>query len=251
MVLPLLVAMISIAAVAAGVVGGLLLSRRHADAVHRQVEADRDLAIAAAVESVLAERRATVEAVAAERDTTVQKVVETAISVADAKLGDRADASARELDLRSKGFATQVEGINGELHRLGQLVGSLQRERAHQHGQLVEQLQAAATTTQRLTETTQGLRQALASPKARGQWGERMAADVLRSVGLVEGVNYRQQTAIDGGSIPDFTFLLPDGLELNMDVKFPIDNYLRFLDTQGTAEADIARTAFARDVRNR
>ena len=52
---------------------------------------------------------------------------------------------------------------------------------------------------QDLTETTQSLREALSSTKARGQWGERMAEDVLRLAGFVEGVNYRKQHAIAGG----------------------------------------------------
>ena len=53
------------------------------------------------------------------------------------------------------------------------------------------------------------------------------------------------------GRFPDFTFLLPKGLELNMDVKFPIDNYLRFLDAGTDTERDSARHAFLRDVRGR
>ena len=39
-------------------------------------------------------------------------------------------------------------------------------------------------------------------PQARGQWGERMADDVLRLAGFVEGVNYRKQTAVAGGHDP-------------------------------------------------
>ena len=47
-----------------------------------------------------------------------------------------------------------------------------------------------------LTENTQQLREVLASPKARGQWGERMAEDVLRLAGFLEGVNYRKQATL-------------------------------------------------------
>jgi DNA recombination protein RmuC len=36
-----------------------------------------------------------------------------------------------------------------------------------------------------------------------------------------------------------------------MDVKFPIDNYVRHLDARADAERDSARQAFVRDVRNR
>jgi DNA recombination protein RmuC len=78
-----------------------------------------------------------------------------------------------------------------------------------------------------------------------------MADDVLRTAGMLEGVSYRKQRAIAGGTIPDFTFLLPRDIELHMDVKFPVDNYLRHLEATTEAERDATRSAFLRDVRNR
>src|SRR6478609_525101 len=49
-----------------------------------------------------------------------------------------------------------------------------------QHGELLTRLSEAGRQSQVLAETTHSLRMSLASPKARGQWGERMADDVLR-----------------------------------------------------------------------
>src|SRR5438445_18486 len=92
---------------------------------------------------------------------------------------------------------------------------------------------------------------ARASPKARGQWGERMADDVLRLAGFVEHVNYRKQRAAAEGGIPDFTFLLPRGLELHMDVKFPLDNYVRCVEAGSEVDRRRFRDAFLRDVRQR
>ncbi len=134
---------------------------------------------------------------------------------------------------------------------MSELVANLRAERAQQHGELVAGLAEHARHSAALASTTQQLREALASPKARGQWGERMADDVLRLAGLREGLNYRKQKALAGGTVPDVTFFMPRGLLLHMDVKFPIDNYLRFLGAGSDAEAATARTAFVRDVRNR
>ena len=75
-----------------------------------------------------------------------------------------------------------------------------------------------------------------------------MADDVLQLAGFVEGINYHKQRAIETG-IPDFTFLLPDGLSLHMDVKFPLDNYLRYLDAESDLDERRARDDFLRDVR--
>jgi len=146
----------------------------------------------------------------------------------------------------------QVGGMRDELARLNRLVEEVERERREHVGELTSQLQAAGRQTQVLAETTQSLREALSSTTARGQWGERMADDVLRLAGFVEGVNYRRHQPLAGaGGIPDYTFLLPQGLMLHMDVKFPLNNYLRVLDASSDVEREHVRKEFLKDVRLR
>jgi DNA recombination protein RmuC len=147
----------------------------------------------------------------------------------------------------------QVEkGLRVGLDRLGDAVAQLGRHHAAGTEGVKATLAAHAEATAALSRTTQGLHQALASPKARGQWGERMAEDVLRMAGFVEHVNYEKQTAVDGGrAMPDFTFPLPKGHTLYMDVKFPLSAYLRYLEARTDAERSAHREAFLRDVRAR
>ena len=79
-----------------------------------------------------------------------------------------------------------------------------------------------------------------------------MAEDVLRLAGFIENVNYLKQKTIEGvGSRPDFTFLLPKHLMLHMDVKFPLDNYIRFLEAGSDGEKAKFRSDFLRDTRAR
>jgi DNA recombination protein RmuC len=186
-----------------------------------------------------------------EREHTVTAAADMAARMAGEKLGDTMTSGSRQLDLRTTAFEKRVEGLTGQLERLGDVVAKLQQDTAQQHGQLVSGIQQVTTTGRLLAETTGQLREALASPKARGQWGERMCDDVLRQAGMVEGVTYRKQTAIAGGSIPDVTFLLPGGRVLHMDVKFPVDNYLRHLEASTEAEREASAKAFLRDVKNR
>jgi DNA recombination protein RmuC len=146
----------------------------------------------------------------------------------------------------------QVGAMREELARLNRAVEEVERERREHVGALRSQLQAAGRQTQALADTTQSLREALASTTARGQWGERMADDVLRLAGFVDGVNYRRHQPLPGaGGIPDYTFMLPQGLLLHMDVKFPLNNYLRVLDATSDVEREHARKEFLRDARQR
>jgi DNA recombination protein RmuC len=79
-----------------------------------------------------------------------------------------------------------------------------------------------------------------------------MAEDVLRLAGFVEHVNYEKQKAVEGSRLlPDYSFPLPKGHVLYMDVKFPLAAYLRYLDAGTEAERSAHREAFLRDVRLR
>ena len=91
------------------------------------------------------------------------------------------------------------EDVGAQLTRVEAQLSELSRSNAVSLGKVSEQLQMHASTTRSLADTTQGLREALASTKTRGQWGERMAEDVLRLAGFVEHVNYGKQHAVVGG----------------------------------------------------
>jgi DNA recombination protein RmuC len=110
----------------------------------------------------------------------------------------------------------------------------------------------AAKIIKELSDTTGNLKNALSSNSGRGQWGERMAEDVLRLSGLIEGVNFiKQKTLNASGSKPDFTFMLPKNLKLNMDVKFPFNNYQLYAEAQGDKDRDEYKKKFLKDVRLR
>lgn len=186
-----------------------------------------------------------------ERGEMMQQALDTALSVASSKLGDQMSVGKQVIDREHTLVADQVAGLQGELRRVGDLVTSLQQERAEQNGRLTAGLEQALAVTSTLADTTQSLRDALASPKARGQWGERMAEDVLQLAGFVEGINYDRQRQVAGGGIPDYSFNLPQGHVVHMDVKFPIDNYLRWLEAETETDRGAHIKSFRRDVRMR
>ncbi len=131
----------------------------------------------------------------------------------------------------------QVRSMTDEVVRVQELVRELERDRQLKFGELTTAIQHSHEQLSVLAETTQGLRQALSSTKARGQWGERMADDVLPPARPRRGHQLPQAARDRRTGIPDFTFLLPDGLSLHMDVKFPLDNYLRYLDAESELDA--------------
>ena len=159
------------------------------------------------------------------------------------------------LHLAETKLSGKKEVIDGTLQAMKQdldRVEKLLRDIDKGNAQVGDRLQNAATIMKDLDTTARNLKTALASNSTRGQWVERMAEDVLRLSGLIENVNYIKQTKLNAaGSRPDFTFLLPKQLKLNMDVKFPFSNYQLFVDASSEADREKAKKAFLADVKRR
>jgi len=200
--------------------------------------------LAAVVGWLVAARRSAMPA--RDRDEAIRAAVEQAVVMSREQLGRREEVIDRRLGEVQRGVQT-------DLQRLTDLVGQLGQTTAERFGQVDRSLHVHAEITNVLADSTRSLREALANSNTRGQWGERMAEDVLRLAGFEVGVNYVRRTAVagDGSGIPDFTFLLPKGHVLFMDVKFPMSAYLRYLEAGTEAERSAHRAAFVRDVRAR
>ena len=141
-----------------------------------------------------------------------------------------------------------LETMNAKLERVSLLVNELEKVRAEKYGELSKQLVDASSATAKLSSSADQLRGILSNPTARGQWGERLAEDVLRAAGLVEGINYRKQVTMISGCRPDFTFDLPNGLTLNMDVKFPLTSYLAWFECTSDTDRRASAEQFRKDV---
>jgi DNA recombination protein RmuC len=210
-----------------------------------------------ALGAALAEMRAQSHA---DRDEVVRASLEQAVVLQREQLGSAAvqarEHASAELSSKKDVIDARLDQVHqemrAELGRLGTMVAALSEASAQKFGQVDQSLRTHAEITEHLSDSARSLREALVSPTARGQWGERMAEDVLRLAGFVENVNYVKQTQVEGGTgRPDFTFPLPKGHELYMDVKFPMAGYLRYLEAPTEAERQAHRTAFLRDVRLR
>ena len=174
------------------------------------------------------------------------------LKLANEVLSRQTQMGQKELEGKKQLIDQTLEGIKTDLVKFRELITDFEKERSVKFGQLDNQLRLALEQTTRLQETTNQLRQALSNTRARGQWGERMAEDILRLMGFVEGINYKKQVSSEGGqSRPDFTFFLPQGRKINMDVKFPLDNYLRYLEATSDWEKEDYKQRFLKDTQAR
>ena len=157
-----------------------------------------------------------------------------------------ADASAQELNARSaridQTLQTVQQNVVTRLNDLDQTIQRLQQNSAQQYGTMERVVGL-------LNKRTENLNEVLSSAQARGQWGERLAEDILRTAGMVEGVNYSKQSTITGGGRPDYCFNMPPDRVLYMDVKFPLDRYQEFIAAPTEELKKVARAEFLKAVR--
>lgn len=151
------------------------------------------------------------------------------LRLAEERLKTQTVESKKELEGKKELIDLSIETIAKTLTEMQQKLSEVEKGSV-KISTLVEH---HADITSKLKDTTEHLKHAFASSKKRGEWGERMAEDILRLVGLVEGINYVKQKTLESSSgRPDYTFFLPNSLKINMDVKFPLENYQHYLDAQ-------------------
>ncbi|MFZ9853327.1 MAG: DNA recombination protein RmuC [Ilumatobacteraceae bacterium] len=167
------------------------------------------------------------------RDETVQLVTKAGVEQIGAK-GEMINQS----------LTNVADQVAKKMSEIDQALTSLRESTSKQYG-TVEQAVAA------LTRRTDKLNDVLSSSQARGQWGERLAEDMLRAAGFVEGVNYSKQATIDGGGRPDYRFDIPPDRVLFMDVKFPLDKYAEYVAADTDQHKAATKEAFIRAVKDR
>ncbi len=171
--------------------------------------------------------------------TAIQKNSEDFLKLAASKFQDLSLQADQKLDVKKK-------LIDQNLSEMGKILKDLSDHSVRLDAGLAEN----RLETEKLRDTTVSLREILSSSQQRGQWGERMVEDILRLLGLIENVNYRRQAALGTGEKPDFTFLLPRDKVLNMDVKFPLTHYERYLAAEDETIRRNEQDQFLKDVRN-
>jgi len=171
----------------------------------------------------------------------LSKSTEEFLKLAGEKFDSEREINIKELTEKKSLIDQELKRVTGELEKISDT-----------NIKLESRLKSAGEQTTALRETTDSLREILSSSQARGQWGQRIAEDVLRIAGFKEKINYLKQHTIKGiGSQPDFTFLLPKDLKLNMDVKFPLDNYRKYVETDSDLEKEKFRKSFLNDVKSK
>lgn len=122
--------------------------------------------------------------------------------------------------------------LKDTMDRFAKEMGTLRTETAQRHGSLQTALDQTKALNEKLSKQANDLSTALKNPKTQGTWGEIILEDVLRSMGLREGIEFEKQASFktEQGQRqqPDFIVHLPQQRDLIIDSKMSLNSYTKW-----------------------
>jgi len=239
---------------------GWLIGRRRAHAVEialaaaqaelksaAEVTAERDFSLDLALERL----RAGFDAVAG---TALRGNTESFLTLANQILGQQQAQALRNLSDREKSVEAMLEPIREALNRTHEQIARIEKERAESFGALRSSLENVALGQQSLQKETRNLVTALRRPEVRGRWGEMTLRRLVELAGMLEHCDFEEQVTVvtdDRSLRPDMIVRMPDGRQLVVDVKTPLDAYLAAVEATNDDDRAVAVRRHAQAVSER
>lgn len=157
-----------------------------------------------------------------------------------------------ELALKEKAVENLVKPIKDALEKTEAQIRQMENERKQAYGSLHKHLETMALTQQQLQGETRNLVQALRRPEVRGQWGEMTLKRLAELAGMVEHCDFVEQEQVraeDGNLRPDMIVRMPDGREVVVDAKTPLDAYLNAVEADDEIQRKLFLEQHAKNVR--
>ena len=159
-----------------------------------------------------------------------------------------------ELSQREQAIENLVKPIKEALQKTEQQIRVMEHERKEAYGALTHHLETMTQTQLALQGETRNLVKALSRPEVRGQWGEMTLKRLAELAGMVEHCDFYQQehTATAEGALrPDMIVRMPGGREIVVDVKTPLDAYLKAVEAGDEATRVQELQRHTKNVRKR
>ena len=159
-----------------------------------------------------------------------------------------------DLTEKEKAIETLIKPIKDALVKSEQQIHAIEKDRKHAYGALQPHLETMSLNQSALQNETRNLVQALRRPEVRGQWGEMTLKRLAELAGMVEHCDFVTQESMqseDGLQRPDMIVRMPDGREIVVDVKTPLDAYLTAVEASTDEEREIALQRHCKNVKQR
>lgn len=159
-----------------------------------------------------------------------------------------------ELEKKEKSIEHLLNPIKETLTKTEQQIRTIEKERKESQGALHKHLESMAQSQATLQDETRKLVTALRRPEVRGQWGEMTLKRLAELAGMVEHCDFfeQEQVRTDEGALrPDMIVRMPDGREIVVDVKTPLDAYINAIEAVDENQRQIQLSRHTKNVKQR
>lgn len=184
------------------------------------------------------------------KESSHNNTTEQILTLAKEKLGNEKEEIKIDMEGKKDAIKLLVDDIRRELSKADERLRSSDKERIDSFSALKQELENHKQLATELRGTTEGLKNILSNNQMRGQFGERVAEDLLKMAGFVINQDYFVQSAAGEGR-PDFTIVLPDKTKVNIDVKFPYQNLQKSVESENAEDKKRYFAQFQQDVRKK
>lgn len=182
----------------------------------------------------------------------LNKSTEHVINIANQRLVAEKQEIKTDLENKKSAIEDLVKQVKDGLKDSGEKLETAEKDRIGSFRAIKQELEDQRRITEQLSTTTEGLRKVLSNNQLRGQFGEEVAENLLRMAGFVNGTDYvRNKSQGPTNNRPDFCVLLPDGVKINIDVKFPYANLQKMTETEDPATKREYIKLFEQDIKNK
>lgn len=146
-----------------------------------------------------------------------------------------------------------IRPLQEMLKRYEEQIQLIEKQRHESFGSLAQQIRTLSSMQEQLQKETSNLVTVLRRPKVSGSWGEIGLRRVVELAGMTAYCDFYEQESVstDTGRLrPDMIVRLPNGREIVVDAKSPVDAYLHAVSASSEEERKRAIASYISQIRN-
>jgi len=146
-----------------------------------------------------------------------------------------------------------IKPLQEMLKRYEEQIQQIEKHRHESFGSLTQQIRSLSSMQEQLQKETSNLVNVLRKPRVSGSWGEIGLRRVAELAGMTAYCDFYEQESVssDTGRLrPDMVVRLPNGREIVVDAKAPVDAYLNAVSASSEDEKKKAISNYINQVRN-